>query len=235
MGFRDRRDAGRRLAEELAEFADRPDVVVLGLPRGGVPVAYEVARALHAPQDLFLVRKVGVPGHEELAMGAVAGGGTQVLDQRLIQALGLDRETVAASVRREQRELERQERLYRAGGPGYEISSRSVLVVDDGLATGWSMRAAVTAMRLMGPSEVVVAVPVAPSQTCDELAAVADCVVCLNKPERFHAVGLWYDHFGQTTDEEVIALLARAREEPEAESRPGPSRPQGCEARLAGQ
>lgn len=211
--FRDRHDAGRRLADTLADYAHRPDVVVLGLPRGGVPVAFEVARALHAPLDVFVVRKLGVPGHEELAMGAVAGGRTQVVDTQLVKTLGLDEETVAASGGAEQRELERQERLYREDRPPLEVSGKTALLVDDGLATGWTMRAAVQALRTMGPSEVVVAVPVAPPETCRQLAAVADRVVCAHTPERFHAVGVWYERFGQTTDDEVIELLARARQE----------------------
>ena len=208
--FRDRRDAGRRLAAKLQGYARRSDVVVLALPRGGVPVAYEVAEALNAPLDALLVRKVGVPGHEELAMGAIASGGVRVLDDELIAALDLGEDTLAAVSTEEQRELERRERLYRSGRPAPDVSGKAVLLVDDGLATGSTMRAAVQAVHALGPSEVVVAVPIAPPATCSELEEDADGVVCALTPEPFVSVGAWYERFGQIDDDEIIELLERA-------------------------
>jgi predicted phosphoribosyltransferase len=206
--FRDRREAGRLLAARLAPYRGRPDVLVLALPRGGVPVGYEVARALGAPLDVFLVRKLGVPGHEELAMGAVASGGVQVLNADVLAGLGLSDRVVAAVAARELQELERRERLYRGARPPRDVQGRTVILVDDGLATGATMRAAIHALRRRGAARIVVAVPVAPLQTCAELRAEADEVVCLVTPEPFLAVGLWYDDFTQTSDDEVRALLA---------------------------
>jgi predicted phosphoribosyltransferase len=206
--FRDRREAGRLLAARLAHYRGRPDVLVLALPRGGVPVGYEVARALGAPLDVFLVRKLGVPGHEELAMGAVASGGVQVLNDDVIAGLGLSERVVAAVTARELQELERRERLYRGARPPREVHGRTVILVDDGLATGATMRAAIHALRRRGAARIVVAVPVAPLPTCAELRAEADEVVCLFTPEPFFAVGLWYEDFTQTSDDEVRALLA---------------------------
>ena len=208
--YRDRIEAGRRLAADLAEYAHRPDVVVLGLPRGGVPVAYEVARALDAPLDVFIVRKLGVPGHEEFAMGAVASGGVRVLNEALIRSLGIPRQAVEAVTARELEELARRERLYRGDRPPVDVRGRTVILVDDGLATGASMVAAIRALRQLGPARIVVAVPIAPPETCDALRSEADDVVCSMTPEPFHAVGLWYQDFAQTSDAEVRELLARS-------------------------
>jgi putative phosphoribosyl transferase len=205
MSFRDRRDAGRKLGEAMRT---RPGVVVLGLPRGGIPVAYEVARALQAPLDVFLVRKLGVPGHEELAMGAIASGGIQVLNDEVVAALHIAPDTIAAVRRAEEQELLRREREYRGGRPPPDVRGRTVILVDDGLATGSTMRAATTAVRQLGPARVVVAVPVGAPATCEALRAEADEVVCLQTPSSFHAVGEFYEDFSQTGDDEVKALLA---------------------------
>jgi len=208
--FRDRAEAGRRLAGALTDYADGDGVVVLALPRGGVPVGFEVARSLVAPLDVLVVRKLGVPGHEELAMGALASGGVRVLDQELTRSLGVEEEEIAAVAAEEQRHLEAQERLFRAGRTAPQIDRRTAILVDDGLATGSTMRAAAHAIRARRPATVVVAVPVAPAETCRLMEQVADEVVCPATPERFRAVGDWYEEFPQTTDEEVIALLERA-------------------------
>jgi erythromycin esterase-like protein/predicted phosphoribosyltransferase len=205
--FRDRRDAGRVLAERLAHYNDRADVVVLALPRGGVPVAYEVATALHRPLDVFLVRKLGVPGHEELAMGAIASGGVVVLDDDVVRGLGLSAEAVRQVAEREARELRRRELAYHEGRPMPDVKGKVVILVDDGLATGSSMRAAIVALRRYAPARVVVAVPAAPQSTCEELAAEVDEVVCATTPSPFHAVGASYWDFTQTSDEEVRTLL----------------------------
>ena len=208
--FRDRRGAGQQLAGELGAFAHRPDVVVLGLPRGGVPVAYEVARALGAPLDLFLVRKLGVPGHEEYAMGAIATGGVRVLNSDVIRALGIPPSVVEAVTARERRELERRERAYRRGRVPQDLRGRVVIVVDDGLATGATMVAAVAALRAHQPREIVVAVPVAAPEACAALREAAGECVCALTPEPLNAVGAWYEDFGQTSDNEVRALLDAA-------------------------
>jgi len=208
--FRDRQDAGVQLAGHLACFADDPGVVVLGLPRGGVPVAYEVARALHAPLDIFVVRKLGVPGHRELAMGAIASGGVRVLNPEVVNALGIPPKMIDAVADQEHKELERQQRAYRGDDPFPDLKGRTVIVVDDGLATGSTMRAAVKALRQMEPCRIVVAAPVAAAETCRSLAQEADQVVCVNTPEAFHAVSLWYEEFSQTTDDEVRFLLKSA-------------------------
>jgi len=208
--FRDRREAGRVLAQELAAYARRPDVVVLALPRGGVPVAYEVARALGAPLDVFLVRKLGVPGHEELAMGAVATGGVRVLNDQVVRALGIPPDVIDMVAAWEQQELARRERLYRGDRPPPDVKGRTVVLVDDGLATGATMRAALAALRQQQPARRVVAVPTAAAQTCDALRTEADDVVCATTPEPFDAVGFWYEDFSQTTDDEVRELLDRA-------------------------
>lgn len=206
--FLDRRDAGRQLASRLQAYADQPDVLVLALPRGGVPVAYEVARALHVPLDVFLVRKLGVPGHEELAMGAVAAGGIRVLDPGVMRVARVTPEELDAVTEAEERELARRATEYRGNRPFPDIAGRTIILVDDGLATGATMRAAIAALRRERPARIVVAVPVAPPQTCDEFHEVADDVVCALTPEPFYAVGLWYEDFGQTTDSEVRELLA---------------------------
>ena len=208
--YRDRTDAGRVLAAELSGYANRTDVIVLALPRGGVPVAFEVAAALRAPLDVFIVRKLGVPGHEEYAMGAIATGGVRVLDADVIRAARVTRVQLEAIAALEQRELERRERQYRGDRPPLDVAGRIVILVDDGLATGSTMRAAAAALRRQEPARIVVAVPVSAPQTCDEYRMGVDEVVCAVTPEPFRAVGLWYRDFSQTTDEEVRDLLARA-------------------------
>jgi predicted phosphoribosyltransferase len=207
MRFIDRAHAGRELAARLAEYAGRSDVIVLGLPRGGVPVAREVSRLLGAPLDVFLVRKLGVPGHQELAMGAIAEGGVEVLSDDLIHELGVPPRLVEQVAVRERLELERRDSLYRQGRALSPVRGRIVILIDDGLATGSTMQAAVTALRRLEPARVVVAVPVGASETCARLAEFADEVVCVDTPEPFQAVGLWYQDFQQTTDEEVRQLL----------------------------
>jgi predicted phosphoribosyltransferase len=207
QAFRDRREAGVELAARLEEFGTRDDVVVLALPRGGVPVAYEVARALKAPLDVFLVRKLGVPGHQELAMGAIASGGVRVLNDEVLGWYGLPASAVDEVARTEQAELERRERVYREGRPPARLDGRTVLLIDDGLATGSSMKAAVEAVRRHGPARIVVGVPVGAPDTCRELAETADAVVCARTPQPFVAVGAWYRDFSQTTDAEVRELL----------------------------
>jgi predicted phosphoribosyltransferase len=210
MLFQNRIDAGRRLAAKLKAYAGRPDVLVLALPRGGVPVAYEVARALRAPLDVFLVRKLGLPGHEELAMGAIATGGVRVLNPDVVRTLRIPDDVIDEVARQEQRELERRERIYRDDRPAPEVRGRTVILVDDGLATGSTMRAAVAALHRQEPARIVVAVPIGAAETCAELGSEADEVVCARTPEPFYAVGLWYRDFTQTTDEEVHDLLEQA-------------------------
>lgn len=215
--FRDRREAGRQLAELLRSYEHDEHVIVLGLPRGGVPVAYEVAQALDAPLDVFVVRKLGVPGHEEYAMGAIASGGIRVLNHDAIRDLHLPIEAVNAVERAERTELERRERLYRDGRPAPVLRGRTVILVDDGLATGSTMLAAVAAVRTQEPKSVVVAVPVASREACDALRRRADACLCVSNPDPFYGVGLWYLDFTQTTDDEVRRLLAaRAANEPAA-------------------
>jgi predicted phosphoribosyltransferase len=211
--FRDRTEAGRLLAERLRGYSGRDDVVVLALPRGGVPVAYEVAKALGAPLHVFVVRKLGVPGHEELAMGAIASGGLLVLDEGLVRRLGIGREQLQRAIAAESRELERREAAYGNGGGPPDLEGKTVILVDDGLATGATMRAAALAVRRLNPARLVVAVPVAAEQTCDEFRDVVDEVVCDVTPRPFRAVGLWYDDFSQTTDDEVRELVGRAAED----------------------
>ena len=211
--FADRTDAGRQLADALAEYADRPDVIVLALPRGGVPVAYEIARRLHAPLDLYIVRKLGVPGHEELAMGALASDGTRIVDEDLIDALHIDDSTLDEVIRREADELRRRETAYGEARPRLEVAGKIVVLVDDGLATGASMRAAATALREEAPAEIVVAVPVAAARTCATLQRIVGRVVCLYTPEPFHAVGLYFRNFEQLGDDEVRRLLLLATAE----------------------
>jgi predicted phosphoribosyltransferase len=207
--FRDRQEAGRQLADALIPYAPR-DAVVLGLPRGGVPVAFEVARRLGAPLDICIVRKLGVPGHEEFAMGAIASGGVELLSPSTVRRLELTQGQVAHVIGRERQELERRERAYRDGRPVVDVRGRTAIVVDDGLATGASMRAAVMARRQRQPAAIIVAVPVASATTCQELRHIADACVCLHTPEPFFGVGQWYADFGQTTDDEVRTLLAAA-------------------------
>jgi len=205
--FSDRREAGRVLASMLRQYAGRPGVVVLALPRGGVPVAFEVAEAIDAPLDIFLVRKLGMPGHPEFAIGALASGGVRVLNDEAVRAYDVPASVIERIARDEQVELERREREYRQGRPLLDLAGRTVILIDDGLATGSTMRAAVRAVRQLGPLRIVVAVPVGAASTCDELGRVADEVVCSRMPDPFSAVGQWYRNFSQTTDEEVRALL----------------------------
>jgi erythromycin esterase-like protein/predicted phosphoribosyltransferase len=212
--FEDRAQAGRRLAERLRGYAGRDDVVVLGLPRGGVPVAFEIARALDVPLDVFLVRKLGVPGHEEYALGAIATGGVRVLNRQLLESLDIPAEWLEAIDAKERRELDRRERVYRGDRPPPDVAGRTVILVDDGLATGSTMLAAVHAVRADEPARVVVAVPVADPDVCEALGSVADEVVCLLTPRPFRAVGAWYEDFTQTADGEVRDLLERARRPP---------------------
>ena len=211
MGYQDRRDAGRKLADELSEYADRSDVIVLGLPRGGVPVAYEVAGALDAPLDIFTVRKLGVPGRAELAMGAIASGGVRVLNQDVIRSMNISQSQIDAVAEEEWEELERREETYRGDRPRPELEGQTVILVDDGLATGASMRAAVTALQEYDPERIVVAVPTAPPDTSAEFRDLVDEVICAETPALFMGVGGAYRDFSQTTDEEVRGLLKKAR------------------------
>ncbi len=208
--FADRADAGRQLAAGLTEYAGQENVIVLALPRGGVPIGFEVAASLNAPLDVYVVRKLGVPGREELAMGAIAGDGTCVVDEQLVESLGVTPEELDAAVARESAEIARRERTYREARPAPELSGKTVIVVDDGLATGATMRAAAIALRRHNPKNLVVAVPVAAPRTCASLAHEVDRVVCAFTPEPFHAVGLYYENFDQIGDEEVRRLLALA-------------------------
>jgi predicted phosphoribosyltransferase len=210
LRFHDRRDAGRLLASKLRAYANRPEVLVLALPRGGVPVAYEVACALGAPLDVFVVRKLGVPGYEELAMGAVATGGVRVLNDHVVQSLGIPGYVIDAVTGWQQEELARRERLYRGDHPPLDVRRRTVILVDDGLATGATMHAAIAALRQQQPDRIVVAVPTASRDICDALRTEVDDVICATTPEPFHAVGVWYDDFSQTTDDEVRDFLTRA-------------------------
>ncbi|HEY5074870.1 MAG TPA: phosphoribosyltransferase [Pyrinomonadaceae bacterium] len=215
MQFENRIEGGRLLAKELTEYANRHDVIVLALPRGGVPVAYEVARALHAPLDVFLVRKLGVPGHEELAMGAIATGGVRVLNEGVVSLLRIPDVLIDQIANIEQRELERREKLYRGTSEPLDICGRTVIIVDDGLATGSTMRAAVTALKRQDPARIIVAAPVAARETCEAFKAdVESTCVCVMSPDQFDGVGRWYRDFSQTTDEEVRYLLNRAKQPP---------------------
>ena len=209
-GFRDRREAGQQLASHLSTYAGRADVLVLGLPRGGVPVAYEVARALHVPLDVLGVRKLGLPGHEELAMGAIASGGVQVLNDAVVEELGIPDRVIAAVAAREQQELTRRERVYRDDRPPPNVRGKTVILVDDGLATGTTMRAAIAAVREQRPAQLVVAVPALAGESWEVFRELADVLVWVIAPEPFVAVGLWYEDFAPTTDAEVCDLLARA-------------------------
>jgi putative phosphoribosyl transferase len=220
--FHDRRDAGRVLADHLIELRGAPGLLVLALPRGGLPVADEIAAALDAPLDIFLVRKLGVPGHPELAMGAIGSGGVRIVNHDVVGMLRIDPGIIEAVAREEEREMDRREREYRGDRPEPEVRGRTVLLVDDGLATGSTMRAAAEAVRAMDPRELIIAVPVGARETCDELAEIADRVVCARTPDPFQAVGLWYEDFSQTTDEEVREILARSRGNEVGESPAGP-------------
>jgi putative phosphoribosyl transferase len=210
MVFRDRKEAGQRLAAALSEYASRPDMLVLALPRGGVPVGYEVARALNVPMDIFLVRKLGVPGREELAMGAIATGGVRVINDDVVNYLRIPDEMIDAVAANELHELERRERAYRGDRRPPDVRGKTVILIDDGLATGSTMRAAAAALRQQQPARIVVAVPVSARQTCDEYRMGVDEIVCAVMPESFQSVGQWYLDFSQTTDEEVSDLLKQA-------------------------
>jgi predicted phosphoribosyltransferase len=217
--FHDRTDAGRALAQQLDRYSGRRDVVVLALPRGGVPVGYHVAEALGAPLDVFLVRKLGTPGHRELAMGAIASGGVRVLNDEVVRWLNIRPDQIESVAREEQQELVRREAAYKEGRPPVSLKDRIVILVDDGLATGSTMKAAVQAVKQLQPSRVIVAVPVGAPETCRDLGQYADEVVCANMPEPFSAVGQWYVRFDQTSDDEVRELLTRAGERREASAR----------------
>jgi putative phosphoribosyl transferase len=210
--YPDRASAGEVLAGELAAYAGRSDVVVLALPRGGVPVGYEVAKRLGAPLDVFLVRKLGAPGQEELAMGAIASGDVVVLNPEVVQALKVPRDELKQEVERERQELARREQIYRGSRPALDVAGKTAILIDDGLATGSTMRAAVAALKRRDPARIVVAVPVGARSTCDELRSVGDDCICVLAPEHFRAVGLWYDNFEQISDDEVCYWLNRAAE-----------------------
>jgi predicted phosphoribosyltransferase len=213
MIYRDRTEAGKYLAAQLAHYANRDDVLVLALPRGGVPVAFEVTKAIRAPLDIFLVRKLGVPGHEELAMGAIATGGVRVVSEDVVKYLRIPMSVIDSIAAKELRELERRERAYRGNRPEPNVQGKTVLLVDDGLATGSTMRAAAAALRLQNPARIVVAVPVSAPQNCDEYRMGVDEIICAITPESFLGVGQWYRDFSQTTDQEVRDLLQQARDE----------------------
>ncbi|MGI0488162.1 phosphoribosyltransferase [Pantanalinema rosaneae CENA516] len=207
--FQNRTEAGQQLAARLISYANRPDVLVLGLPRGGIPVAYEVAKLLNAPLDLCLVRKLGVPGHQELAMGAIAAGGVRVLNYDVISWLGITSKTIDAVAAKELKELQRRDRVYRGDRAQPNIRDRIVILVDDGIATGSTIRAAISVLKPQQPAQLIVAIPVAPPAACDQLRSEVDEVICLFKPEALYAIGIWYDDFSQVTDETVRYLLAQ--------------------------
>jgi putative phosphoribosyl transferase len=208
--FRDRTEAGQRLAEKLIQFAGRPDVIVLALPRGGVPVAFEIAKALKAPMDVFVVRKLGLPGHEELAMGAIASGGVAVINDSVVGPSHIPLQAIRAVAAGELKELNRRERAYRGDRPIPDLRNQTVILVDDGMATGATMRVAVAALRHLRPAWIVVATPTASLAACAELSREADECACIMTPEPYHAVGVWYEDFSQTTDQEVRELLDKA-------------------------
>ena len=212
MLFRDRTEAGRKLAQKLKAYANREDVIVLGLPRGGVPVAFEVAKTLNAPLDVFLVRKLGVPGQKEFAMGAIASGGVRILNRKVIESLHISQEAIARTAAQEQRELERREYAYRGDRPSLDLSDRTVILVDDGLATGATMQAAAIAIRQQHPKQIIAAVPVSAPKTCNEFRVKVDEIICAETPRPFIAVGVWYRNFAQTTDAQVQDLLLSAAE-----------------------
>jgi putative phosphoribosyl transferase len=208
--FKDRRDAGRKLAHKLTAYVGQPNLLILALPRGGVPVAYEVALALNAPLDIFIVRKLGLPGREELAIGAIASGGIRVLNRDIIRMLSIPDEVINYVAKHELQELQRRERLYRGDRPAPDVRDRTIILIDDGLATGASMRAAVSGLRAQSPTRIVVAVPAAAEDVCEAFRSEVDDVVCAITPEPFYGVGRWYEDFSQTTDEEVRMLLEEA-------------------------
>ncbi|BAY31298.1 phosphoribosyltransferase [Nostoc carneum NIES-2107] len=207
--FRNRLEAGQMLGKQLTAYASCPNLLVLGLPRGGVPVAYQVAKALGAPLDICLVRKLGVPGHKELAMGAITSGGIRVLNYDVVNSLGISSQTIEQVTADEFQELQRRDRAYRGDRPPVNVKNCTVIVVDDGIATGSTMRAGITILQRQQPERMIVAVPVAPPETCEQLQRIVDEVVCLKMPEQMCAVGLWYENFLQTTDEEVRYLLTK--------------------------
>lgn len=209
--YLNRKEAGRVLAEELKPFAKQSDVIVLALPRGGVPVAFEIAKALHAPLDVFIVRKLGVPGHAELAMGAIAAGGVTVLNDDVVYSLQISQEEIQAVKQKELQELERREKTYRGDEPFPNLQDKVVILVDDGIATGATMRAAIKALRQLKAEKIIVAVPVAANDTCEEMKKLTDGLICPLRPQQFYAVGAWYDDFLQTEDDEVFRLLKDAR------------------------
>lgn len=215
--YQDRRDGGRALADELSHYAGKTDVIVLGLPRGGVPVAYEVARALGTPLDVFVVRKLGVPGHEELAMGAIASGDVRVLNEDVVRKLNVSDEVIDSIAEEERAELRRREQAYRGDRSLPDLQGRTVILVDDGLATGATMRAAVAGVRAHEPAEIIAAVPTAAAETCADLQDEVDVMVCTETPRPFFGVGAWYHNFSQTTDEHVRNLLQKAHERTTAE------------------
>jgi putative phosphoribosyl transferase len=208
--FKDRRDGGRKLAQKLSVYASQPNMLILALPRGGVPVAYEVALTLNVSLDIFLVRKLGLPGREELAIGAIASGGVRILNTDIIRMLSVPEEVINFVARKELQELQRRERLYRGHRPSPEVRDRKVILIDDGLATGASMRAAVAGLRAQHPSRIIIAVPAAAAETCDALRSEVDDVICAITPEPFYGVSRWYEDFSQVTDEEVRTLLENA-------------------------
>ena len=210
--FKDRRDAGKKLAQKLIDYSGREDMVVLALPRGGVPVAYEVSLALQAPLDIFIVRKLGWPGHEEMAIGAIASGGVKVLNEDIVRYLNIPNTLIDAVAQRELRELERREREYRGKRPPLELKDHIVIIIDDGLATGASMRAAIVGVRAHAPAQIVAAVPTAALETCKALEPEVDQIICASTPEPFYGVGRWYEDFSATTDDEVRLLLEEANQ-----------------------
>ncbi|HHT0593424.1 TPA: phosphoribosyltransferase [Legionella anisa] len=207
MNYDDRYQAGRVLVDSLKSYAKRTDVIVLALPRGGVPVGYEIATKLSLPLDIFIVRKLGVPGHEELAMGAIASGGITVLNEEVVNSLHIPTESIDKIQKSEQNELLRRERVYRGTKPAPELLGKTIILVDDGIATGYTMRAAIAALKQKKPAKLIVAIPVAARSTCDEIAPLVDEIICPMRPVSFYAVGLWYNDFSQTTDDEVMQLL----------------------------
>jgi len=217
--FHDRTEAGQLLADRLADYADNPDVLVLGLPRGGVPVAYQIAKAINAPLDVWLVRKLGVPGQEELAMGAIASGNIMVLNNEIVQALGISQPVIQQVAADEKQELERRDRAYRGDRPPLNVQGHTIVLVDDGIATSSTLRAAIAALQQQQPGRIVVAAPVCPPSVCEALRSVVDEVICLATPEPLYSIGMWYEDFSQTTDEEVRELLKQSATELAASGR----------------